>query len=205
MMNFQNVNRDEYNSSLYDGENLPECDLELSSETAEHMQNWSMIGAAMRNEKVNVVSKDFAASVMDTIKSENIVPDPVEVKEVAINNTHSVRDMFKKFAFGLSQMAIAASVAAVTIIGYQTYNAEGAATSEISATASVGSLGVANLASFQTKQANSNEIVLSDKKTHENAEKLRLSSAEAREQQMREVERINGYIKNYVFDVAAGK
>ncbi len=201
-MNFQSIDGEELTSSLYDGENLPNDNVKITDNDLEHMQNWSVIGATMRNEKTGVITKNFASSVINSIKEENIVPDPVEIEVMPMKNTSYVRAMFNKFAFGLSQLAIAASVAAVTIIGYQTYNAEGAATSEISA--SVSSLGVANLASYQTKHNDSNKIMLNDRKSSSNADKVKVTAVEADEQKLLEVERINGYIKNYVVGSALG-
>ena len=201
MMNFQNVDKEELKSALYDGENLPEGKLELSENDVEHLQNWSLIGATLRNEMTdNTLKSDFASSVMDRIKDEKITPDLVDQTEVESVSYHSFKNVFKKVSFGIAQMAIAASVAAVTIIGYQTYNAEGTVSNEVSA-ATIGAIGTANLASYQTNRKASNEIKLNQEKSEK--ENASANNIELKKQQKLEVERINNYIKGYVLDTAS--
>lgn len=202
MMNFQNVDKEELKSALYDGENLPEGKLELSENDVEHLQNWSLIGATLRNEITdNTLKSDFASSVMDRIKDEKITPDLVDQTEVESVSYHSFKNVFKKVSFGIAQMAIAASVAAVTIIGYQTYNAEGTVSSEVSAASTIGAIGTANLASYQTNRKASNEIKLNQEKSEK--ESVSANNIELKKQQKLEVERINNYIKGYVLDTAS--
>ena len=202
MMNFQNVDKEELKSALYDGENLPEGKLELSENDVEHLQNWSLIGATLRNEMTDTTLKsDFASSVMDRIKDEKITPDLVDQTEVESVSYHSFKNVFKKVSFGIAQMAIAASVAAVTIIGYQTYNAEGTVSNEVSAASTIGAIGTANLASYQTNRKASNEIKLNQEKSEK--ESATANNIELKKQQKLEVERINNYIKGYVLDTAS--
>lgn len=202
MMNFQNVDKEELKSALYDGENLPEGKLEFSENDVEHLQNWSLIGATLRNEVPdNTLKSDFASSVMNRIKDENITPDLVDQSEVENGAYHSFKNVFKKVSFGIAQMAIAASVAAVTIIGYQTYNAEGTVSSEVSAASTIGAIGTANLASYQTNRKASNEIKLNQEKSEK--ESASANNIELKKQQKLEVERINNYIKGYVLDTAS--
>ena len=202
MMNFQNVDKEELKSALYDGENLPEGKLELSENDVEHLQNWSLIGATLRNEMTdNTLKSDFASSVMDRIKDEKITPDLVDQTEVERVSYHSFKNVFKKVSFGIAQMAIAASVAAVTIIGYQTYNAEGTVSNEVSAASTIGAIGTANLASYQTNRKASNEIKLNQEKSEK--ENASANNIELKKQQKLEVERINNYIKGYVLDTAS--
>ncbi|MBQ3883807.1 MAG: hypothetical protein II731_02885 [Succinivibrio sp.] len=202
MMNFQNVDKEELKSALYDGENLPEGKLELSENDVEHLQNWSLIGATLRNEMTdNTLKSDFASSVMDRIKDEKITPDLVDQTEVESVSYHSFKNVFKKVSFGIAQMAIAASVAAVTIIGYQTYNAEGTVSNEVSAASTIGAIGTANLASYQTNRKASNEIKLNQEKSEK--ESATANNIELKKQQKLEVERINNYIKGYVLDTAS--
>ncbi|MBQ9220196.1 RseA family anti-sigma factor [Succinivibrio sp.] len=202
MMNFQNVDKEELKSALYDGENLPEGKLELSENDVEHLQNWSLIGATLRNEMSdNTLKSDFASSVMDRIKDEKITPDLVDQTKVESVYYHSFKNVFKKVSFGIAQMAIAASVAAVTIIGYQTYNAEGTVSNEVSAASTIGAIGTANLASYQTNRKASNEIKLNQEKSEK--ESASANNIELKKQQKLEVERINNYIKGYVLDTAS--
>lgn len=202
MMNFQNVDKEELKSALYDGENLPEGKLELSENDVEHLQNWSLIGATLRNEMTdNTLKSDFASSVMDRIKDEKITPDLVDQTKVESVYYHSFKNVFKKVSFGIAQMAIAASVAAVTIIGYQTYNAEGTVSNEVSAASTIGAIGTANLASYQTNRKASNEIKLNQEKSEK--ESASANNIELKKQQKLEVERINNYIKGYVLDTAS--
>lgn len=202
MMNFQNVDKEELKSALYDGENLPEGKLELSENDVEHLQNWSLIGATLRNEMSdNTLKSDFASSVMDRIKDEKITPDLVDQTKVESVSYHSLKNVFKKVSFGIAQMAIAASVAAVTIIGYQTYNAEGTVSNEVSAASTIGAIGTANLASYQTNRKASNEIKLNQEKSEK--ESASANNIELKKQQKLEVERINNYIKGYVLDTAS--
>ncbi|SFS39998.1 Negative regulator of sigma E activity [Succinivibrio dextrinosolvens] len=202
MMNFQNVDKEELKSALYDGENLPEGKLELSENDIEHLQNWSLIGATLRNEMTgNTLKSDFASSVMNRIKDEKITPDLVDQTEIETVSYHSFRNVFKKVSFGIAQMAIAASVAAVTIIGYQTYNAEGTVSNEVSAASTIGAIGTANLASYQTNRKSSNEIKLNQDKSDKDSASA--NNIELKKQQKLEVDRINNYIRGYVLDTAS--
>ncbi|SKA63789.1 Negative regulator of sigma E activity [Succinivibrio dextrinosolvens DSM 3072] len=202
MMNFQNVDKEELKSALYDGENLPEGRLKLSENDVEHIQNWSLIGATLRNEMSGSQLKpDFAASLMNRIQEENITPELVDQTEIQSVSVHSLKNVFKKVSFGIAQMAIAASVAAVTIIGYQTYNAEGTVSNEVSAASTIGAIGTANLASYQTNRKSSNEIKLNEDKSDKDS--VSANNIELKKQQKLEVERINNYIRGYVLDTAS--
>lgn len=202
MMNFQNVDKEELKSALYDGENLPEGKLNLSENDIDRIQNWSLIGATLRNEMSdNSLNADFASSLMNRIRDEKITPDPVDQTETKTVSYHSFKNVFKKVSFGIAQMAIAASVAAVTIIGYQTYNAEGTISNEVSAASTMGAIGTANLASYQTNRKNSNEINLNQERFDK--ESASANNIELKKQQKLEVERINNYIKGYVLDTAS--
>ena len=108
---------------------------------------------------------------------------------------------FKKFAFGLGQVAIAASVAAVTIIGYQTINAEKSTTPSVATTA-LGSVEGVNLASYQTTRSDKT-LKFEEKLQGNNQNNNKVNNAELKKQQTLEVERINNYIRGYVFDTAS--
>lgn len=205
MMNFQNVDRDESVSALFDGENLPEKNFDLTHEEKEHFENWSLIGSALRNELPQKVNLDFADNLMARIHNENIRPDIIDQTEAVKTDcipAGGFKNVFKKVAFTVAQMAVAASVAAVTIIGYQTYNADVSSTSEIAASAAVANLGAANLASFQTNRGSAaNDIKLES--TQDNAKNAQVNDLELKKQQRLELERINNYIRGYVIDTAS--
>jgi len=198
MMNFQNISREEADSALFDGENLPEH-VELTDETREHMQNWSLIGATLRSEVPSDIKPDFSASVMARIADERIVPDTVDQAKVQKLASVKFKNMFRKVSFGLTQIAVAASVAAVTVIGYQTYNAEDEVSTEFPVSGAIGS---ANLASYSTSAQGSKEISF-DNRAISAASDRKVDSEELKKQQSLEVERINNYIRGYVFDTAS--
>ena len=105
----------EEQSALFDSENVNVDKVELNDELKDHLNNWSLIGATLRDELPKQVNVSFADNLMAKIEQEKIKPEP---RKVSFNFT------FKKVAFAVSQFAIAASVAAVTIIGWQTFNAD---------------------------------------------------------------------------------
>lgn len=145
MLKSEQLYRDlENESALFDGENT--TSQKVSEESLSHMQNWSLIGAALRNELPSKVNMSLADNVMAQIKNENIKPEPAKIKEISLP---SFKIAFKKFSFGIAQVALAASVAAITIIGWQTYNADEGITGD-KTTAPLGSVEGVNLASYQT-------------------------------------------------------
>ena len=145
MLKSEQLYRDlENESALFDGENT--TTQKGSEESLSHMQNWSLIGAALRNELPSKVNMSLADNVMAQIKNENIKPEPAKIKEISLP---SFKIAFKKFSFGIAQVALAASVAAITIIGWQTYNADEGITGD-KTTAPLGSVEGVNLASYQT-------------------------------------------------------
>lgn len=201
MMNFQKVEKDELASALFDGENLEQGTTELSDESKEHLQNYSLIGATLRSEMPKEVNLDFASNLMAKIKDENIKPDVVDQSLVSQEKNFNVKALIKKVSFGFAQIAMAASVAAVTIIGYQTYSVHDGLENEVSSTATLGNVGSANLASYQTNQAGK-DLEL-NKKVTPSKEGSVANNLELKKQQELEVERINTYIRGYVFDTAS--
>ena len=132
----------EEQSALFDSENVNVDKVELNDELKDHLNNWSLIGATLRDELPKQVNVSFADNLMAKIEQEKIKPEP---RKVSFNFT------FKKVAFAVSQFAIAASVAAVTIIGWQTFNADEKLGVDSTST-SLGSVNGVNLASYQTSQ-----------------------------------------------------
>lgn len=138
------------------------------------MQNWSLIGAALRNELPSKVNMSLADNVMAQIKNENIKPEPAKIKEISLP---SFKIAFKKFSFGIAQVALAASVAAITIIGWQTYNADEGITGD-KTTAPLGSVEGVNLASYQTAH-NDKTLKFNDKSNQtRNQNEDKVNSAE---------------------------
>ena len=157
------------------------------------------VGAALRNELPSKVNMSLADNVMAQIKNENIKPEPAKIKEISLP---SFKIAFKKFSFGIAQVALAASVAAITIIGWQTYNADEGITGD-KTTAPLGSVEGVNLASYQTAH-NDKTLKFNDKSNQtRNQNEDKVNSAELKKQQSLEVERINNYIRGYVFDTAS--
>ena len=71
MLKSEQLYRDlENESALFDGENT--TTQKGSEESLSHMQNWSLIGAALRNELPSKVNMSLADNVMAQIKNENI-------------------------------------------------------------------------------------------------------------------------------------
>ena len=198
MLKSEQLYRDlENESALFDGENT--TSQKVSEESLSHMQNWSLIGAALRNELPSKVNMSLADNVMAQIKNENIKPEPTKIKEILLP---SFKIAFKKFSFGIAQVALAASVAAITIIGWQTYNADEGITGD-KTTAPLGSVEGVNLASYQTVH-NDKTLKFNDKSNQtQNLNEDKVNSAELKKQQSLEVERINNYIRGYVFDTAS--
>lgn len=113
----------------------------------------------------------------------------------------------KRVGVFVSQIAIAASVAIVAVVGLQTYNAsdlssEHPATTTYTTNSAIGGL---SLASFQTGDAD----VISQFNTQMTKPQVGSGNdayqAEVKQQQEEEIERINLYIRGYVFDTAANK
>lgn len=185
----------EYLSALFDGESSQTEKLSLSAEHKQTLKNYSLIGAALRNELPRKVDMSFSDSVMNTIAKEKIVP------ELKIIPVPTYKFVFRKVAAAVAQMAMVASVAAVTVIGYQTFTADSSVIQE-SASNALGPVDGVNLASYQTSSQASNKINLStDEDKAENA--VKLNSSELKKQQALEVERINNYIRGYVVSTAS--
>ena len=185
----------EYLSALFDGESSQTENLSLSAQNKQTLKNYSLIGAALRNELSSKVDMSFSDSVMNTIAKKKIVP---ELKTIPVP---TYKFVFKKVATAVAQMAMVASVAAITVIGYQTFSTDSSVVQE-SASNALGPVDGVNLASYQTSSQASNKINLSSgEDKSENA--VELDSNELKKQQTLEVERINNYIRGYVVSTAS--
>ena len=183
----------EEQSALFDSENVNVDKVELNDELKDHLNNWSLIGATLRDELPKQVNVSFADNLMAKIEQEKIKPEP---RKVSFNLT------FKKVAFAVSQFAIAASVAAVTIIGWQTFNADEKLGVDSTST-SLGSVNGVNLASYQTSQTQKGIKLNQHYSDIDSKNGIKMDEKEFRKQQALEVDRINNYIRGYVFTTAS--
>ena len=183
----------EEQSALFDSENVNVDKVELNDELKDHLNNWSLIGATLRDELPKQVNVSFADNLMAKIEQEKIKPEP---RKVSFNFT------FKKVAFAVSQFAIAASVAAVTIIGWQTFNADEKLGVDSTST-SLGSVNGVNLASYQTSQTQKGIKLNQHYSDIDSKNGIKMDEKEFRKQQALEVDRINNYIRGYVFTSAS--
>ena len=198
MLKSEQLYRDlENESALFDGEN--ETIQKVSEDSLSHMQNWSLIGAVLRNELPSKVNMSLADNVMAQIKNEHIKPEKDIIKEISLP---TLKVAFKKFSFGIAQVALAASVAAVTVVGWQTYNADESISGD-KTTAPLGSVEGVNLASYQTEHSDKTLKLNGKSNLDQSQNEDRVNSAELKKQQSIEVERINNYIRGYVFDTAS--
>lgn len=193
-------------SAIFDGEGLPEGRMqEFDAEEKRHLQNWSLIGSAMRHELPPKVDLSFADKVMaevvrttpDLVDQDENAELPVQKKRWHFN--------FKRLGLVVSQLAVAASVAAVTVVGWQTYTAGDAV--ELSApvsNASMGPVGGLSLASYQN---DNRDVVLNfnniAQRTDMNAVEGKPNAELLRQMQQKELERINNYVRGYVLHSAA--
>ena len=183
----------EEQSALFDSENVNVDKVELNDELKDHLNNWSLIGATLRDELPKQVNVSFADNLMAKIEQEKIKPEP---RKVSFNFT------FKKVAFAVSQFAIAASVAAITIIGWQTFNADEKLGVDSTST-SLGSVNGVNLASYQTSQTQKGIKLNQHYSDIDSKNGIKMDEKEFRKQQALEVDRINNYIRGYVFTTAS--
>ena len=183
----------EEQSALFDSENVNVDKVELNDELKDHLNNGSLIGATLRDELPKQVNVSFADNLMAKIEQEKIKPEP---RKVSFNFT------FKKVAFAVSQFAIAASVAAVTIIGWQTFNADEKLGVDSTST-SLGSVNGVNLASYQTSQTQKGIKLNQHYSDIDSKNGIKMDEKEFRKQQALEVDRINNYIRGYVFTTAS--
>lgn len=201
--------QDENLSSLYDGERLPEGRIELSRTEKDHLENWSLIGAALRDELPKNLEKGFADRVAEAVAREPLprVLDDQETVNKPIELKFSFTKLARKFGFVFAETAVAASIAMVTIVGWQTYNAENNLSLLEPATATLGAVEGLNLASYQN--SGSEKVIKLDSSKSPSRDYDNLNnqgepaSEEVQELRRAEAERINNYIRGYVLNTAA--
>ena len=199
MQNGNVVDRLETISSKFDGElqgSLPET---LSADEKAHLENWSVIGAALRGEMAEKTDFDFASKVMGRIAQE---ATPI-VDQTKVQEEHkSLRFVsLKKLGLLFAETAVAASLCMITVFGYQTWNAE-ENLSIGDAVSTMGTVSGVNLASYQNR--NNDHAISLD--VNGAQEQHRLSPQEQRElaqKREQEAERISNYLKGYVLNTAS--
>ncbi len=200
----QNYADNEGISALYDGEEFPEGQISLSEEETGHLNNWSLIGAALRDDLPEQINPDFSANVAKAIAAEDApveITDQTETKPVGI--THTIKSHFKKFGFIFTEIAVAASIACFTVVGFQAFNAENGVGLDTPASYALGPVNGVSLASFQNGSHDNVIQFGRDTKAQaaaSNRNYQNRDSRELRELQDLEAERINGYLRGYVLN-----
>ena len=193
-------------SEVYDGEEFTK-ELNLNDEKMKsHLENWSLIGSALRDELPEKVDMSIADNVMaaitNDVKEEVVLEE--QPKEAPDTSTFKVPAFFKKVSLYFTQIAVAASVAMVTIVGWQTYSAgEMSGVIEPASTNTMGAVGGLNLASFQSDDHEAvihmNQVPREDVSAVEHRQ---LSAKQLEELRQKEIERVNSYVKGYVLNTA---
>ena len=223
MRNIDHIDNDpilERMSAIYDGENLPQDKLQSDefAKAREHMQNWSLIGATLRKENFASIDTSFAdkisaqISAMGPIANTPIAEEPI-VDQAQVEQKPKVNYVVKvrKAFFVLAQVAAAAAIAAVTVVGYQTYNAGSITDFEPAVNANFGPVGGDNLASYQ----NDNQDMVIRMNQFDSAQNANVSQVATpqnqadpqaiRDMREKELEKINIYLRGYVLDTATNR
>lgn len=175
-------------SSAYDGDRVDTIKSEefRSEKAQEHMQNWSLIADTLRGNCKITADSSFVNKVMAQIDKEPTI-------KVSANK-RVVFDFVKTSFNYISSMAIAAAVAAVTIIGYQTYSASNLRLTEPAGSSSPRASSL-NLASYQS---NNQDIQLSLNNAKDISKPVKLSDNEYKKLQDEELRKINIMLQGYV-------
>ena len=190
-------------SANFDGEALDKLASKLTSHEQQHLENWSAIGAVLRNELPNKTDFDFASKVMNAIKKDEQLPSQDDQAFVPQKTSGLHFISLKKLGSIGTETVVAASVCMITIFGYQTWNAQ----DNVSLGNAVGTMGTVsgvNLASYQNR-AGGNAISL-DQNVQSATSSHQLSAQEQRElaqKREQEAERISNYLKGYVLNTAS--
>ncbi len=193
-------------SALFDGESLGKAEIPADAESKAHFQNWSLIGAAMRKELSPKIDMNFADKVAAKVALEATPKlDQTEISQ-KVPLKFRMRKYVKQFSIAAAELAVAASVAVVTVVGWQTWNAEAnLSVDEPAVNATLGSVGGVNLASYQNSQGSS-VIRLENSSTQAKdvkADRGYRAESNAEQAKKLEAERINNYIRGYVLNTAS--
>lgn len=129
------------------------------------------------------------------------------VAKAAKQRTNMPFFSFKRIGILVAQTAIAASVAVVAVVGMQTYNAADPVMENpvsVNALSNVGPVSGLSLTSYQN--ADSDLMMNPELMPDINSSDVRgngNNQAEVREQQKKELERINMYVRGYIMETAA--
>lgn len=198
-------------SSLFDGQSMPQGRFSDRADFAQeraHMNNWSVIGAALRDELPSQVDLNFADRIAKEIEKIGPVARSQDLLEdqALVNQKPKINFVAKLHKVGviISEVAAAAAVAAVTIVGWQTYNAGSIGSIvEPAANVTMGTIGGVNLASFQGE---GRDIVINMNgldQSEDQAQQSVHNTQALREARQREIEKVNAYLRGYVTDSAA--
>ena len=188
-------------SANFDGAALDKLASKLSAQDQQHLENWSAIGAVLRDELPTKTDFDFATKVMSAIGKEEkaVVQDD---QAFVPQKTSGLRFVsFKKLGIILTETVVAASVCMITIFGYQTWNAQ----DNVSLGNAVGTMGTVsgvNLASYQNR-AGGNAISLDQNVQSSSRQLTAQEQRELAQKREQEAERISNYLKGYVLNTAS--
>ena len=188
-------------SANFDGAALDKLASKLSAQDQQHLENWSAIGAVLRDELPTKTDFDFASKVMSVIGKEEkaVVQDD---QAFVPQKTSGLRFVsFKKLGIILTETVVAASVCMITIFGYQTWNAQ----DNVSLGNAVGTMGTVsgvNLASYQNR-AGGNAISLDQNVQSSSRQLTAQEQRELAQKREQEAERISNYLKGYVLNTAS--
>lgn len=188
-------------SANFDGAALDKLASKVSAQDQQHLENWSAIGAVLRDELPTKTDFDFASKVMSAIGKEEkaVVQDD---QAFVPQKTSGLRFVsFKKLGIILTETVVAASVCMITIFGYQTWNAQ----DNVSLGNAVGTMGTVsgvNLASYQNR-AGGNAISLDQNVQSSSRQLTAQEQRELAQKREQEAERISNYLKGYVLNTAS--
>lgn len=134
---------------------------------------------------------------------------PVEDVNLARPQRHAGWLNLKRIGIFASQIAIAASVAIVAVVGLQTYNASDISVEHPASTSYTTNSAIGGL-SLTSYQNNDGDVLMQfnnqmPRAQIDNSNGNNAYRADLKQQQEKEIERINLYIRGYVFDTAANK
>ena len=206
-----------------------------SDEVKSHLKNWALIRSSLRNELPEKIDLNFSDKVMAAIAKEDMekawvppyddtadLPSSLRVSFNSAADRSGAQDSaegaaaastrpllrmlnLKKAGIFASQIAIAATVASVAVIGLQTYNASSPVMESVASTAAtnVGPVVGLSLASYQNSD---NEMMINLDAVQENGEMIAPGyQADLKQKQKEELDKINVYVRGYVLDTASNK
>ncbi len=192
-------------SAALDDEDTFARDTALDKEAVSHLKHWTLIGAALREELPGTTNLAFCEQLSDRIAREpapRMEVDQVELNRQAPEIKFSLKTISRKFALALGQIAVAASVAIVTVIGVQTWNAQQDYTLTQASSAPLGPVEGVNLVSYQS--SNPENIIRLDSEKYPAAEGAPQENNDKVEQKQRaEIDKINNYVRGYVINIAS--